>query len=55
MGGFEDCMARDVVDIAARRDADATHLRSQGIRQVVAVQVEGRDDIEFLGACQHLL
>src|SRR5271166_6161883 len=48
-------MARDVVDVAARGDPDAAHLRCKGVGKVVAVQVERRDHVEIRGACQDLL
>ncbi len=44
-----------VVDVAARRDADAADLRRQRVGQVVAVQVQGRDHVELVGARQALL
>jgi hypothetical protein len=53
--GLEHRVPGHVVDVPARRDADAAHLRRQRIRQVVAVQVQRRDDVELVGAGQHLL
>ena len=52
---LEDGVAGDVVDVAARRDADAADLRGQRVGQVVAVQVRRRDDVELVGPRQHLL
>ena len=52
---FEDGVAGDVVDVAARRDADAADLRRQRVGQVVAVQVRRRDDVELVRPRQHLL
>src|SRR2546427_7922158 len=37
------------------RDADAAHLRRQGVGQVVAVQVGRGDDVELLRSREHLL
>ena len=45
--GLENRVARDVVDVAARRDADAAHLRGQRVAEVIAVQVQRGDDIEI--------
>ena len=53
--GLEDRVAGDVVDVAARRDADAADLRGQGVGEVIAVQVERGDDVELLRPRQHLL
>src|SRR5262245_40324326 len=55
MRGFEDRVPGDVVDVAARRDADAADLRGQRVRQVVAVEIRRRDDVELVGPRQHLL
>ena len=55
MGGLEHAVAGDVVDVAARRDADAADLRGQRVREVVAVEVRRRDDVELVGAGEHLL
>ena len=55
MGGLEDAVTRDVVDVGARCDADAAHLGSQGIGQVVAVEVHRRDHVELGGPGEHLL
>src|SRR4029079_4792684 len=44
-----------VVDVAARRDADAAHLRGQRVAEVVAVQVQRRDDVELAGALARVL
>ena len=52
---LEDGVAGDVVDVAARRDADAADLRRERVGQVVAVQVQRGDDVELLGPRQHLL
>ena len=52
---LEDGVAGHVVDVAARRDADAADLRRQRVGQVVAVQVRRRDDVELVGPRQHLL
>ena len=55
VGGLEDGVPGQVVDVAAGGDADAAHLRRQRVAEVVAVQVGGGDHVEFLGAGQHLL
>src|SRR6185503_184518 len=55
VGGLEDGVTGDVVDVTAGRDADATDLGRQGVAQVVAVQVEGGDDVELLRAGEDLL
>src|SRR5690606_9511267 len=55
VGGLEDGVAGQVVDVAARGDADAAHLRGQGVGQVVAVEVEGGDDVELVGPGEDLL
>ena len=47
VGRFEDAVSGDVVDVGARRDADAAHLRRQRVGEVVAVQVHRRDDVEL--------
>src|SRR5690606_11701169 len=44
-----------VADVGAGGDADAADLSGQGIGQVVAVQVEGGQHIEFLGPQQRVL
>jgi len=55
MGGFKDGMAGDVIDIPAGGDANAADLRRQSVAQVIAVQVERRDDVEIRRAREHLL
>ena len=55
MRRFEDGVAREVIHVAARRDADAAHLRSKRIGEVITVEVHGRDHVEFVGARQDLL
>ena len=45
----------DVVDVAAGRDADAADLRRERVGEVVAVEVQRRDDVELLRAREHLL
>ena len=46
--GLEDGVAGDVVDVAAGRDADAADLRGERVGEVVAVEVQRRDDVELL-------
>ena len=55
MGGLEDAVAGDVVDVAARGDADPADLGGQRVGEVVAVEVGGGDDVEVLGPGEHLL
>ena len=55
MGGFEHRVARQVVDVAARGDADTADLRSERVGEVVAVEVERRDDRVLSGAQEDLL
>src|ERR1035437_5069479 len=52
---FEDGMAGHVVDVSARRDPDAAHLRGEGIRKIVAVEIHRRDDVELVRTREHLL
>ena len=52
---FEDSVAGNVVDVAARRDANAPNLRRQRVAQVIAVQVERGDYVELLRPREHLL
>ena len=51
--GFEE--GDFVADIGARRDADPADFRSQGITEVVAIEIGGRDDIVLARPQQHLL
>ena len=44
-----------VAQIRAGRNPNAANLRRQRVRQVVAIQVQRGDDVELLGARQHLL
>src|SRR5699024_512098 len=55
VGGFEDRVAGQIVDVGARRDADPAHLRGEGVGDVVAVQVHRGDDAVLLGTRQDLL
>ncbi|MNJ60747.1 hypothetical protein D3C77_565030 [compost metagenome] len=48
-------MAGNIVDVRTRRNTDSAHLRCKGIRQVVTVQIQCRDDIKISWAGQHLL
>ena len=50
MGRFENSVASDVIDIATGRDANPAHLRGECIAQVIAVQVQRRDDVEIFRA-----
>ena len=55
VSGFKDRVAGDVVDVATRCDADTANLCSESVGEVVAVEVERRDDVEISRTCQHLL
>jgi hypothetical protein len=55
VGGLEDGVAGDVVDVAARGDADAADLRRERVGEVVAVEVQRGDHVELLRAGEHLL
>ena len=55
MGGFEDGGAGVVVDVGSGSDADAADAGSERVGDVVAVEVEGGDDIVFSGAGEELL
>ena len=55
MGGLEDGVSGAVVDIRARCNADAAHLRSQSIRAVVTVQVQGGHHAVLLRVDENLL
>src|SRR5262245_11078865 len=49
MRRFENGVAGEVVDVSTGRDADAADLRRERVRQVVAVEVRRRDDVEVVG------
>jgi hypothetical protein len=49
MGRLKDGVPGDVVDVAARSNADATDLRRQGVGNIVAVQVGSGDDVVVAG------
>ena len=55
MGGFEDGVAGDVVDVAAGGDADAADAGGEGVGEVVAVEVDRGDDVEVGRAGEDLL
>ena len=44
VGGLKDGVARGVVDVAARRDANAADASGQRVADVIAVEVHGGDD-----------
>jgi hypothetical protein len=50
VGRLEDGVAGRVVDVAAGGDADAADLRRERVGEVVAVEVQRRDDVEVRGA-----
>ena len=51
----KDGVAGEIIDVAARRDADAADLCRQRVGEIVAVEVERGDDVEILRPRQHLL
>ncbi len=53
--GLEHRLAREVVEVAAWRDANAADLGGERIGEIIAVEVRGGDDIELVRAGQHLL
>jgi hypothetical protein len=55
VGGLEHGVAGDVVDVAARGDADAADLRGQRVGEVVAVEVQRGDHVVLGRTQQHLL
>src|SRR5438552_4728437 len=55
VGGLEQRVARVVVDVGARRDADAADLGGQRVGQEIAGQVARRDHVELVGPGQDLL
>src|SRR5690606_27599166 len=55
MGRLEHGVAGLVVDVRPGGDADAADLRREGVGQVVAVEVQGGDDVELRGTGEHLL
>src|SRR5215469_3315231 len=55
VGRLEHRVPGQVVDVAAWGDTDTPDLRRQRVREVVAVEVRRRDNVELLGARQHLL
>src|SRR2546427_9159871 len=50
VGGLEEGVPALVVDVGAGGDADAAHLRGQGIGDEIARQVAARDDVELVRA-----
>ncbi len=55
VGRLEHAVSGDVVDVPAGRDADAADLRCERVREIVAVQVGGRDHVEVVGPGEDLL
>src|SRR3989441_1259630 len=53
--GLEERVPGVVVDVGARRDADAAHLRGQRVREQVAREVAGRDHVELVRPREDLL
>ena len=49
VGRLKNGVAGYVVNITAGSNSDTTHLGGQGVRQIVAVQVECSDHIKILG------
>jgi hypothetical protein len=50
VGSLEDGVARLVIDVASRGNANATNLRRKSIAEVIAVKVHGGNDVKLLGA-----
>ncbi len=55
VGRLEDRVAGDVIAITAGRDADAAHLGCKRVGEIIAVEIQRRDDVEIFRARQHLL
>ena len=55
VGGLEDCVSSHIVDVSPRCDPDAADLRSEGIRDVVAVEVHRGDHVVLVGPGEDLL
>src|ERR1041385_7572678 len=55
MGCFEDSMARDVVNIAARRNPDSPYLGGKRITEIVTIEIQSGDDIEIFRPGENLL
>src|SRR5437763_774952 len=55
MSSFKNRVTGDVVNVASWRDPDAADLRRQRVTQVIAIEIQGSDDIEIFGSRQHLL
>ena len=55
MSGFEHGVARHVIHVAARGDADPADLSREGVGNIVAIEIHRRDHVEFVGAGQDLL
>ncbi|MNJ65608.1 hypothetical protein D3C77_616270 [compost metagenome] len=47
MRSFKNRVAGNIVDVRTRRDTDSTYLSSKRIRQVVAIQVQCRNNIKI--------
>ncbi len=47
VGRFENGVTSDVVDVSTGRDADPADLRRKRIAQIIAVQIQRRDDVEI--------
>ena len=44
---FKNRVAGDVIDISAGGDADAADLRGQCVGQIIAIEIQRRDDVEI--------
>src|SRR3989454_12519734 len=55
VGGLEEGVPALVVDVGAGGDADAAHLRGEGVGDEIARQVAARNDVELVRARQDLL
>ena len=47
MGCLENGMSTVVVNVCTRCNTDAAHLCSQRIREVITIQIQGGNHIEF--------
>src|SRR5215470_9366026 len=55
VGRLEEGVPALVVDVGAGGDADATHLRGEGVREEIPREVAARDDVELVGTGEDLL
>ena len=48
-------MPGNIIDIAARSDADTAYLSRQGVGEIIAIEVQSGNNIELLWAGKNLL